>query len=79
MYGWISDAEPMGGAVRARLRSPAGAIVLLPRDATPKQLRELRTTLADLAAKQDIDRLIRIDARYRDQIVVALTPTAAAL
>ena len=79
MYGWISDVEPMRDAVRMRLRSPAGAVLLLPANASPAQLRELRTTLADLAARQDITRLVRIDARYRNQIVVALTPTAAAL
>lgn len=77
MYGWISDAQAVPSGVSVRLRAPAGAVVLLPTNPQPATLRELRTTLADLAARQDITRLIRIDARFRDQIVVALSPTAA--
>jgi hypothetical protein len=72
MYGWISDAEPAGNAVRIHLRSPARAVALIPNDPEPAQLRKLRLTLADLAARQDITRLIRIDARYHDQVVVTL-------
>jgi hypothetical protein len=74
MYGWISDAEllPRGG-VRIRLRSPAGAQALIPLEPQPTRLRQLRVTLADLAARQDISRLVHIDARYNDQIVVRLT------
>jgi cell division protein FtsQ len=77
LFGWISDTEPAGSAVRIRLRTPAGAEALLPAEPDAVQLRKLRLTLATLAASQDIDRLLRIDARFRDQIVVALTPTAA--
>jgi hypothetical protein len=72
MYGWISDAEQAGNAVRIHLRSPARAVALIPNDPEPAQLRKLRLTLADLAARQDITRLIRIDARYHDQVVVTL-------
>lgn len=77
MYGWISDADQTRDGVRIRLRSPAGAVALIAARPEPAGLRELRTTLADLAARQEINRLIRIDARYRDQIVVALSPMAA--
>jgi len=77
LYGWISDAEPLANAIRIRLRSPAGAEALLPVSPDAIQLRKLRLALANLTASPDIDRLIRIDARFRDQIVVALTPTAA--
>ena len=77
MYGWISDADAAAGGVRIRLRSPAGATAFVPQQPEAAGLRELRTTLADLAARQEINRLIRIDARYRDQIVVALSPMAA--
>jgi hypothetical protein len=74
MYGWISDAEPVGGfAVRVRLRSPVGAQAMIPLEPQPARLRQLRLTLADLAARQDITRLARIDARFQDQIVVTLT------
>ena len=77
MYGWVSDVEPMGTGIRVRLRSPVGAEALLPPNPGALQLRELRLTLADLAARQEISRLVRIDARYRDQIVVRLSRTAA--
>jgi cell division protein FtsQ len=77
LFGWISDAEPGPNDVRIRLRSPAGAEVLLPDVPDDLQLRRLRLTLADLTARLDIQRLLRIDARYPDQIVVALSPTAA--
>jgi cell division protein FtsQ len=78
MYEWISEAQALGAnAVIIRLRSPAGVEAILPTDPDAARLRQLRITLADLAARQDIQRLLRIDARYRDQIVVALTPKAA--
>jgi hypothetical protein len=59
------------------LRAPAGAEALIPTSAEPLQLRKLRLTLADLSARHDIGRMLRIDARFRDQIVVTLTSTAA--
>ena len=74
MYGWISDAELVSGlGVRVRLRSPAGAQAMIPLEPQPARLRQLRLTLADLAGRQDISRLARIDARFQDQIVVTLT------
>src|SRR5262245_21886024 len=77
MFGWISDAEPVPHGVRVRLRSPAGAEALIPMSAEPAQLYKLRLALADLSARRDIGRMVRIDARFRDQIVVTLTSTAA--
>jgi cell division protein FtsQ len=77
MFGWISDAEAVDNGVRVRLRAPAGAEALIPTSAEPLQLRKLRLTLADLSARHDIGRMLRIDARFRDQIVVTLTSTAA--
>src|SRR5262245_18825303 len=77
MFGWISDAEPVPHGVRVRLRSPAGAEALIPMSAEPMQLYKLRLALAHLSARRDIRRLVRIDARFRDQIVVTLTSTAA--
>jgi POTRA domain-containing FtsQ-type protein len=77
MFGWISDAEPVPHGVRVRLRSPAGAEALIPMSAEPLQLYKLRLALAHLSARRDIRRLVRIDARFRDQIVVTLTSTAA--
>ena len=78
MYGWISEVQPVGAnEVILRLRAPAGAEALLPSRPDSVRLRQLRTTLADLAARHDLNRILRIDARYSDQIVVALTPKAA--
>ena len=78
MYGWISEVQALGAnEIVLRLRSPAGVEAVLPAEPDAARLRQLRLTLADLAARQDIPRLLRIDARYRDQIVVALTPKAA--
>jgi cell division protein FtsQ len=78
MYGWISEVQPVGAnEVILRLRSPAGAEARLPASPDSVKLRQLRTALADLAARHDIDRLLRIDARYSDQIVVAFTQKAA--
>ena len=77
MYGWISEVQPVGaGEVILRLRAPAGLEARLPASPGSAGLRLLRTALADLAAKHDLNRLLRIDARYSDQIVVALTPKA---
>jgi hypothetical protein len=78
MYGWISEVQAVGpNEVIIRLRSPAGVEAVLPAEPDAARLRQLRLTLADLTARQDMQRLLRIDARYRDQIVVALTPKAA--
>jgi cell division protein FtsQ len=77
LFGWTSDAEPVRGGIRIRLRSPAGAEALLPAAPDALQLRKLRLALADLDVRQDLGRLLRIDARYPDHIVVALTSTAA--
>jgi len=78
MYGWISEVQPVGAnEVILRLRSPAGLEALLPARPDSVRLRQLRTALAELSARQEFDRLLRIDARYRDEIVVTLTPKAA--
>lgn len=78
LYGWISDAgAARDGGVRLTLRSPAGAQIFVPVIPDARTLRELWLTLSDLAARQDFARLAKIDARYRHQVVVALSSTAA--
>jgi cell division septal protein FtsQ len=72
LYAMISDAAPVERGVRVRLRAPAGAIVLLSDDPHATQLRELKVTLADLVARQEMPRLVRLDARFRGQVVTAL-------
>ena len=67
---WISEVHMEGTAVRMVLRSPAGAEVFMALPLGADRLRELRLTMADLAARQELPRLARLDARFRDQIVV---------
>lgn len=49
LLGWVSEAGTLGGDIRLVLRTARSAEVLLPVDATPKRLRELHYTLAELA------------------------------
>jgi cell division septal protein FtsQ len=73
LYSWVSEASQMNDGVRLVLRSPAGAQALLTGDAAALRLNELQIALADLAVRGELSRLQRIDARFHDQIVVALT------
>lgn len=71
LAGWISEAAPArGSGIRLTLRGPTRAVALLPSPLTAERLRELRLTLADLAARGELRGTIRIEARYSDQIVV---------
>jgi cell division protein FtsQ len=74
---WISEAGTAGpDGVRLRLRWPDGAEVLLPSEPSAERLEQLALVFADLAAAPDsageIDGLRRIDARFRDQVVVSI-------
>ncbi|MGH7466158.1 MAG: hypothetical protein ACREK1_13330, partial [Longimicrobiales bacterium] len=77
----------LGDAVRLRLRSAADAEVLVPVRPTVERLRELSSTLAELATPQlvqsadgatsraadaELTRVRRIDVRFHDQIVISL-------
>lgn len=71
LAAWISEAAPArGGGMRLLLRGPTNAVALLPLPLTAQRLRELRLALADLAARGELQNTTRVDARYRDQIVV---------
>jgi cell division protein FtsQ len=65
------------GAVLLALRSPIGAEALIAALPDAPTLRRLERALADLEARGELHRLRRIDARFRDQIVVTLFPDAA--
>ena len=73
LYGWVSEVAPMGArSVMLGLRQPVGAQVLVNTDPRALRLRELEVALADLSARGELSQLKRIDARFRDQIVVSL-------
>lgn len=71
LAAWVSEISPAeGGGIRLLMRGPTRAEVLLPDSLTPERLRELRLTLADLAARGELRNVRRVEARYADQIVV---------
>lgn len=73
LYSWVSEAAPVGAqGVLLRLRQPRGATALVSADPRALRLRELEVTLSDLSARDELSQLKRIDARFRDQIVVTL-------
>lgn len=76
LYSWISEAAPLANqGLLLHLRQPLGAQALLPADPRALRLRELEVTLSDLNARGELSQLKRIDARFRDQIVVSLDQT----
>jgi hypothetical protein len=73
LYSWISDAAVIGNeGLLLNLREPLGAQALVPADPRALRLRELEVTLSDLSARGELSQMKRIDARFRDQIVVSL-------
>ncbi|HEX6937777.1 MAG TPA: FtsQ-type POTRA domain-containing protein [Longimicrobiales bacterium] len=73
----VSEVAPApGGTVRLFLRDPPGAEVWLPTELEAKRLEQLRLTIADLERRQEMAAVRRIDLRFRDQVVVSLTPIA---
>lgn len=84
LVDWVSEARVLPPAdVRLVLRWPAGAEILIPTHPDEARLEELDLVLSDLAAARDgaradtatateLARVRRIDARFRDQIVVSL-------
>lgn len=77
-----SEVQALPDGVRLLLREPLGAEILLPAEPDAERLHLLRVTLADAGrprsdttSMQELPRLRRIDARYREQIVVAYHPS----
>jgi len=81
LFALASEVAPLPDGVRLMLRHPAGAELMVPSLPDAERLRLLRLALADVggarpdtATTNELPRLRRIDARYREQIVVALKP-----
>ncbi|MGH7503994.1 MAG: cell division protein FtsQ/DivIB [Longimicrobiales bacterium] len=84
LLAWVSEVRPLASdGLRLVLRWPAGAEILVPAQLVEAKLEELDLVLSDLAAARDaaradtttrteLARVQRIDARFRDQIVVSL-------
>ena len=73
LFSWVSEAAPAGEqGIMLRLRQPRGATALVAADPRALRLRELEVTLSDLSARGELSQLKRIDARFRDQIVVTI-------
>jgi hypothetical protein len=66
----VSEIEVRPEALRIVFRD-GGPEALLPVRPTGDQLTQLRLALADLAARGELDRVRRIDVRFRDQVVVS--------
>jgi hypothetical protein len=75
MFAAISEARPAprGGAV-LRMRAPRDIEILLPAEPDRGQLQRARLVLAHLAVTGELQPGVRLDARFRDQIVVAPKP-----
>lgn len=73
LYSWISEASPARDhGVRLELRNPFGAEIMAPASAPALHENEIEVVIADLAARGELTQIKRIDARFHDQIVVAL-------
>ena len=72
LFSWISEVAPAGEGLLLRLRQPQGAVALVAADPRALRLRELEVALSDLSARGELSQLKRIDARFRDQIVVSV-------
>jgi hypothetical protein len=84
-WPWISEVFPgRGRDMRLLLRWPEDAELLLALPIEPARLEEVRLVIADLATGRndaaqaeanpsELNRLVRIDARFHGQILVALS------
>lgn len=61
-----------GGALRMLLRLERPTMALLPLDASPRRLSEVRRTLDDLAARGELPGVHVVDGRFEGQVVVSL-------
>lgn len=81
LFALASEVAPLRTGVKLTLREPPGALLLLPDSPDAAQLHLARLALADVGGGRpdttgtgELSRLRRIDARFGEQIVVALTP-----
>jgi cell division septal protein FtsQ len=71
----VSQVELIPGALRVVFRGQ-GPDALLPVQATPTHLMQLRLAYSDLASRGELSRVGRIDIRFRDQVVVSFLRTS---
>lgn len=81
LWPWISEAHAGRDHMRLLLRWPESAELLLPLPVDSAGLEHVRLVIADLAAAGGTDgregelaRLRRLDARFREQVLVTLDP-----
>lgn len=70
----VSQVEVAGAALRLVFRDDR-AEALLPLEPTTTQVKQLRLAYADLAARGELEKVTRIDVRFRDQVVVSFLGT----
>lgn len=70
----VSQLEVAGTALRLVFRDDR-AEALLPLVPTTTQVKQLRLAYADLAARGELEKVTRIDVRFRDQVVVSFLDT----
>lgn len=79
LHALVSEAWPLpGSGVQLALRVPDGLILALALPLEREQLRVLRLTLAHLGVAEAATLRVRVDARFRDQVIVAPVSQAQA-
>lgn len=68
----ISEMRLATGGFRLMLREPMNAEALISADADATRLHEIELAFTDLAARNELQRLRRLDGRFHEQVVVAL-------
>jgi len=68
----VSEVRAAGGTLELSLRRPAGLPVVVEALAPPEQLRRLAVVLEDLERNREAPPAVRVDARYRGQVVLAV-------
>jgi cell division septal protein FtsQ len=68
----ISEMRLATGGFRLMLRKPVNGEALISADADATRLHEIELAFADLAARNELQHLRRLDGRFHEQVIVAL-------